>query len=83
MLLSNLRNLIDTFGNEASFIANLIILNHQRPGWKLAGLLEILQAGHHVALRSFSSDTLLIDGRAFGWAALENPKLVAASLVRV
>jgi hypothetical protein len=50
------------FGSNAGFVANVILNGHSRPTTKLAGLVELLRAGHEVSCVSFHIDILWIDG---------------------
>jgi hypothetical protein len=61
-----------TFGRDASFIANVIFCHHKNPAKKLAGLVAILRSGQSVSLASFDIDTLQIDGAGrFAFSHLE------------
>lgn len=67
---------IQKFGQDAVFVANVVLTQHNRPSTKLSGLLALLEAGHSVRTAQFSCDTLVIDGTKYGWELLESPKLI-------
>jgi hypothetical protein len=64
---------IQKFGDEESFLANVILCHHGRPHRKLHGLRRLLANGHSVKISQFSIDTLLINGKIFPWRKLEDP----------
>lgn len=64
------------YGQDAAFVANLVINNHRNPGRKLKGLVQLLADGNEVRTAQFSTDTLLINGKQQGWEILESPGLV-------
>ena len=63
--------------NDNGFIANVILTQHSNPTAKLRGLVKLLKEGHEVRTGQFSIDTLVIDGRVYGWEVLESPVLVS------
>ena len=67
---------IAKYGEEASFLVNVIQCHHNRPARKLKGLLAILQAGINVRIAEFGLDVLLIDGKQANWNVLEFPQVV-------
>lgn len=61
-----------TFGRNASFVANVILTGHSKPITKLAGLIALLEAGHEVSPAPFCLDRLWIDGQGnYFYSALE------------
>jgi hypothetical protein len=58
-------------GNDAGFLANVILHHHQRPVRKLHGLLTLLRAGKRVQTAQFRLDVLTIDGQRAEWSELE------------
>lgn len=61
----------------ASFLANVIFTGCGHPAKKLAGLVELLNAGHQVSTQQFEMFKLCIDGRnGYDIAILETPELV-------
>jgi len=63
----------------AEFVAHVIDTQHRNPAAKLRGLAELLEAGHEVRTGQFSIDTLVIDGRGYGWEVLESPGVLKHS----
>lgn len=68
---------INGFGTDAAFLGNVILNWHSKPTTKLRGLATLLQQGHDCRTANLSIDTLVIDGRIFGWEILESPILVS------
>ena len=62
-----------SFGRNASFIANVILTGHSKPTTKLAGLVALLEAGHEVSPAPYDIDRVWIDGQGnYFYSALEN-----------
>lgn len=65
------------YGNEAAFLANVILCQHKNPAKKLAGLVHLLKHGFECKTGQFAIDVLVIDGKRVGWEALEHPSGLA------
>jgi hypothetical protein len=59
------------YGQDASFVANLILTQHSKPATKLRNVLYLLQSGRSVSTAQFSTDILLVDGVSVPWSALD------------
>lgn len=67
---------IEKYGEDASFVANLILNNQRRPAKKLKGMLELLSQRWEIRSAQFSIEDIVIGGKRFGYSVLESPKLV-------
>jgi len=62
-----------TFGKNASFVANVILTGHSKPTTKLAGLVALLESGHDVSPAPYDIGRLWIDGRGgYAYSFLEH-----------
>jgi hypothetical protein len=62
---------IQTYGQDASFVANVILTCHKNCARKLKGALALLLAGHTLRIGQFYIDVLLVDGKVTSWEFLE------------
>jgi hypothetical protein len=62
---------IQTYGQDASFVANVILTCHKNRARKLKGALALLQAGHTLRIGQFYIDILLVDDKMTSWEFLE------------
>lgn len=61
-----------SFGGDASYLANVILVRHGNAAKKLNGLLRLLQAGIECRTGQFAIDVLIVDGERRDWATLES-----------
>lgn len=69
-----LYNEASKYGQEASFIANVILTRMTRPTKKLQGLVNLLHSGIEVRTAQFDISTLVINGEKQTWQHLESIK---------
>lgn len=72
----DLYNEASRHGQEAAFVANVIMNHHSNPAKKLAGLVKLLQSGNRARTAQFSLDQLIINDRQVGWETLESPDVL-------
>ena len=65
--------LLQSRGTEVAFLANVIFTQHRNPAKRLAGLKNLLDAGHSVRTAQFDAHTLLVDGQREAWQVLDYP----------
>ena len=56
-------------GQDASYVANVVLCWHKKPARKLRGLLNLLTAGNTVKLVEF--DVLTVNGQKVSFAVLD------------
>lgn len=59
------------FGQDASFLANVILNWHSKPARKLNGALKLLRSGAEIRTGQFAIDVLVINGERACWSTLE------------
>ncbi len=57
---------------DVAFLANVIVTQHSQPSRKLAGLYNLVNAGHECRTTQFSTDALVVDGTRQPWTYLED-----------
>jgi hypothetical protein len=71
MTIAQMTARIQTFGTDASFVANVILTQHRNRARKLKGVIALLTGGHDVRTGQFDIDGLIVDGKSTPWQFLE------------